>query len=51
MSLHAIVQGFCRFDSMSKSPASNILDSGIVSNVTIVLHFHFDITTLVIVYG
>ena len=38
MSLHAIVQGFCRFDNMSKSLASNILDSGIVSNVTIVLH-------------
>ena len=39
MSLHAIVQGFCKFNSMSKSQASNILDSGIVSNVTIVLHY------------
>ena len=36
ISLHAIVQGFCKFDNMSKLPASNILDSGMVSNVMIV---------------
>ena len=33
-----MVQGFHKFNNISKSPASNILDSGIVSNVTIVLH-------------
>ena len=27
ISLHVIVQGFCKFDNMSKSPVSNILDS------------------------
>ena len=43
--MHAMVQGFCRFDNMSKSQASNILDSGMVSNVTIVLHY-FALTLL-----
>ena len=33
-----MVQGFCKFNNMSKLPASNILDSGMVSNVTLVLH-------------
>ena len=37
-SLHAIVQGFCKFDNINKLPVSNILDSSMVSNVTIVLH-------------
>ena len=40
-----MVQGFCKFDNISKSPASNILDSGMVSNVTIVLHC-FALTSL-----
>ena len=33
-----MVQGFCKFDNINKSPESNILDYGMVSNVTIVLH-------------
>ena len=33
-----MVQGFHKFDSINKLPASNILDYGIVSDVTIVLH-------------
>ena len=37
-SLHAIIQGFHKFDNINKLPVSNILDSGIVLNVTIVLH-------------
>ena len=50
ISLHAIVQGFCKFDNINKSLASNILDSGMVSKGMIVL-FHFDFTTLVIIYS
>ena len=33
-----MLQGLCKFDSINKSLASNILDYGVVSNVTIVLH-------------
>ena len=43
MSLHAMDQGFCKLDNINKLPASSILDSGIVSNVTIVFTlFHFN---------
>ena len=38
MSLRAMEQGFYNLDNINKSLASSILDSGIVSNVTIVLH-------------
>ena len=38
MSLHAMDQGLCKLDNINKSPVSSILDSGIVSNVTIFLH-------------
>ena len=34
-----MVQGFCKFDNINKSLASNILDSSVVSNVTIVLDY------------
>ena len=37
-SLHAMVQGFCKFKSINILPASNILHSGVLSKVTIVLH-------------
>ena len=51
MSLHAIVQGFCRFDNISKLPASNILESSTVSNVTIVLHCFAYSTTTTMAYS
>ena len=33
-----MLQGLCKFDNINKLLASNILDYGVVSNVTIVLH-------------
>ena len=51
-SLHAMVQGFCQFNNINKSLVSNILDSSVVSYVTIVFTlFSFNITTLVIIYS
>ena len=40
MSLHAIVQGFCKLESISILPASNIFDFGVLSKVTIVLRYY-----------
>ena len=43
-----IVQGFWQLDNIKISPASRILDSSMVSNVTIVLHLsdYFDCNIL-----
>ena len=38
ISLQAMVQGFCKFKSINILLASNILDSSMLSKVTIVLH-------------
>ena len=45
-SLQTIVQGFCKLDYIRMLPASRILDSGNVSNVTIVLHLSAFISLL-----
>ena len=37
-SLQAMVQGFCKLKSINILPASKILDSSVLSKVTMVLH-------------